>query len=588
MDSYGEELVQSSTRDIMDGAVVKTVRNIEDLAKQAYNEFIEELIKSSRKEIEDPVKKNKPPLFSTIYRVKQACRADIEETSLKNDVRIFSQLFIATQTKDGDLEKFFSHENGANPPSLACGSKIRSGVKADLFPCLRMTVSTESVVTTTSSGTQNISTTDRNDTTSVEPAGTQVKMTIPEKVDGKVSEGSVLVNLMKPAKKMTFTEYDRTVFLPKVVKELQTVERVDIVFDTYKKDSLNGTTRRKRGVGIRRKVEKQSQVPTNWHSFLRIDENKEELFCFLSEHIKAEINTSNILITTFEDKVLTSSGVNVETVSPYNHEEVDTRVFLHALDMSRSGIQRIMIKTVDTDVIVLAVALFSELNLQELWIDFRSGQTQTYYAIHEICNSLGEESAKAMLFFHAFTGCDQTSFFANCKKKSGWSTWRIFADVTATLAKLNSDPTMQAITDAMPMLERFVVFMYDRTSNCLDVNSCRRDLFVKKGRAMEALPPTFVALLQHSCRAAYQAGHIWAQSLVQQQQLPSPDDWGWTMVGEAYLPHWTDLAEAAIVIRELIKCGCNPEKGCSGRCKCVRAELSCTESCRCNGDCERD
>ena len=113
-----------------------------------------------------------------------------------------------------------------------------------------MTVSTESVVTVTSSGTQNISTTDRNDTTSVEPAGTQVKMTIPEEVDGKFLEGSVLVNLLKPAKKMTFTEYGRVVFLPKVVEELQTVERVDISFDNYKNNSLKGTTRRKRGVGI--------------------------------------------------------------------------------------------------------------------------------------------------------------------------------------------------------------------------------------------------------------------------------------------------------------------------------------------------
>ena len=139
----------------------------------------------------------------------------MQSRHLTSDVRIFLQLFIATQTRDGDLEKFFSHKNSANPPSLACGSKIRSGVKADLLPCLRMTVSTESVVISTSSGTQNISTTDRNDTTSVEAAGTQVKMTIPEKVDEKVLEGSVLVNLLKPAKKMTFTEYGRAVFLAK-------------------------------------------------------------------------------------------------------------------------------------------------------------------------------------------------------------------------------------------------------------------------------------------------------------------------------------------------------------------------------------
>ena len=104
----------------------------------------------------------------------------------------------------------------------------------------------------------------------------------------------------------------------------------------------------------------------------------------------------------------------------------------------------------------------------------------------------------------------------------------------------------------MPVLERFVVLMYDQTSNCLDVNSCRRDSFVEKGRAMEALPPTFAALLQYSFHTAYQVGHIWRQSLNQQQQLPPPENWQWKMVRETYFPHWTGLAEAAIPIRELI------------------------------------
>ena len=111
----------------------------------------------------------------------------------------------------------------------------------------------------------------RHDTTSVEPAGTQVKMTIPEKVDGKVLEDSVLVNLLKPAKKMTFTEYGRAVFLPKVVKELQTVERVDIAFDTYKKDSLKGTTRRIKGYGD---TEKSGKAKSGSHKLALISTNR--------------------------------------------------------------------------------------------------------------------------------------------------------------------------------------------------------------------------------------------------------------------------------------------------------------------------
>ena len=82
------------------------------------------------------------------------------------------------------------------------------------------------------SETQSMCTPDCNDNGSAEPKGAQIVLTVPEKVDGKVLEGSVLVNLLKPTKESTFAEYARTVFVPKVTKELQTVERVDIVFDT--------------------------------------------------------------------------------------------------------------------------------------------------------------------------------------------------------------------------------------------------------------------------------------------------------------------------------------------------------------------
>ena len=88
-------------------------------------------------------------------------------------------------------------------------------------------------------------------------------------------------------------------------------------------------------------------------------------------------------------------------------------------------------------------------------------------------------------------------------ERNAWSTWHNFDEVTETSVKLSSSPTIKAVTDATPVLERFVVPMYDRTINCLDVSSCRRDLFLKKGQAMGAIPPTFSVLLQHSFHAAY-------------------------------------------------------------------------------------
>ena len=105
---------------------------------------------------------------------------------------------------------------------------------------------------------------------------------------------------------------------------------------------------------------------------------------------------------------------------------------------------------------------------------------------------------------------------------------------------------------------------------------------------MESLPLTYDALLQHTFGAAFQAGHVWAQALIPQQHLPSPTEWGWTKSDIGYEPYWTSREEASLAIRELIKCGCNPEKGCRGRCKCLKAELRCSELCKCNGDCERE
>ena len=44
---------------------------------------------------------------------------------------------------------------------------------------------------------------------------------------------------------------------------------------------------------------------------------------------------------------------------------------------------------------------------------------------------------------------------------------------------------------------------------------------------MENIPPSQAALLEHSKRAAFQAGHIWGQTLVSEPEVPTPGEWGW-------------------------------------------------------------
>ena len=72
------------------------------------------------------------------------------------------------------------------------------------------------------------------------------------------------------------------------------------------------------------------------------------------------------------------------------------------------------------------------------------------------------------------------------------------------------------------------------------------------------------------------------------QNLPDPTNWGWKLDESGkYRIDWSDLPEAALGIRDLVKCGCNPDKGCHGHCKCISTGLPCTELCLCKGECER-
>ena len=52
------------------------------------------------------------------------------------------------------------------------------------------------------------------------------------------------------------------------------VQRVDIVWDQYKADSLKWQTRTDRGQGVLRIISDKSAVPKDWGAFLQNSENK--------------------------------------------------------------------------------------------------------------------------------------------------------------------------------------------------------------------------------------------------------------------------------------------------------------------------
>jgi len=93
------------------------------------------------------------------------------------------------------------------------------------------------------------------------------------------------------------------------------------------------------------------------------------------------------------------------------------------------------------------------------------------------------------------------------------------------------------------------------------------------------------SLSQHALRAVYQSS-IWYTSLQAVQMVPSPEGWGWCDMDGTWKPVWMTHPEAAKVCLELLKCGCKQE--CAGRCKCIKAYLSCTGLCHCSGECSNN
>ena len=79
-----------------------------------------------------------------------------------------------------------------------------------------------------------------------------------------ILDGPAIVNMLRPGSAKTFADYAKDVFLPYVHSQLNQSQRVDIVWDDYREDTLKDQTREKRGRGVRRRVEPKNAIPRNW------------------------------------------------------------------------------------------------------------------------------------------------------------------------------------------------------------------------------------------------------------------------------------------------------------------------------------
>ncbi|QQP38995.1 uncharacterized protein LOC103506659 [Caligus rogercresseyi] len=370
-----QDLLILDSKDIAGPAAVETVLNAKKIGQEQFEAFTRECLLDTTKAVDDPIPRNKLKVFST-STPRSKSKGQQQLISVKNDHDFFARMYIGCQTRDGNLEDFFRHENQACPPALSDGGNLFTGTKSDLITCLEeiSDAKTETHVTTC-----------------------------------VVLDGAAIVQMLKPAASKTFEEYAHQMFFPYISTKMQTVSRLDLIWDTYLADSLKGSTRAKRGQGVRRRLVAAAAIPGNWQNFLRVDSNKTELFKFLSTALLEWFDQEDKqLIITDGEAVLSKPLLpDLTSLDPCNHEEADSRMLLHASHAPKHGHHSIVIRTVDTDVVVLAVSVVQELQPEDkLWLAFGTGRSFRYLAAHEMAAGLGPEKARALPMFHALTGCD--------------------------------------------------------------------------------------------------------------------------------------------------------------------------------------
>jgi hypothetical protein len=246
-------------------------------------------------------------------------------------------------------------------------------------------------------------------------------------------DGAAIVQMLLPRTARTFEQYSENIFIPFIKSKLNGNKTVHLVWDKYQNNSLKQfeRDRRERGVGKSQayNVTAKTRIPKSWQAFLRVSENKEQLFRFLSEQVLAACKDNEVYVT-MDDKVLSTTPLDFQSLTPCTHEEADSRLILHLSHASNHGHESVIIKTVDTDVVVLGLSNFHQTGVEKLFIEFGVGKHLRQIAIHHIAAKLGKDKGMALPFFHALTGCDTTSSFAYHGKKSAWDTWLAMPGMT--------------------------------------------------------------------------------------------------------------------------------------------------------------
>ena len=223
---------------------------------------------------------------------------------------LVTQLFLSLQSRpDANMADFFRFENQREPPSLADRRSLRAGKKSDIHQCIGATSS---------------------------------RVDAAQQATVVVLDMATIIHMVRPTRAKTFSEYVTFPNVPFLESQVTNdTQRMDAVWHSYPpEDNLKAHAQQRCGNGLRRRVGDGSTpiLKSEWNSgFLKNEDNKKELFSFISRQIcKSDIN-GTFLLSTYFDGVLTNRNFDASGLQPGNQAEADTRILLHLANAAVHG-----------------------------------------------------------------------------------------------------------------------------------------------------------------------------------------------------------------------------------------------------------
>ena len=378
-----------------------------------------------------------------------------------------------------------------------------------------------------------------------------------------------------------------TLFNSQLMNMTYSYDEIILAFDTYKPDSLKKTTREKRQQGqdpIRYQVSDDTNIKhISMSRFLSHEQTKADLTEYLAEKtLEYNKDSSKVIIVSAAGHSRSNRNLHFDD---NNHEEADTLMICLAINASQRSPSsaEITIFSPDTDVLVLAIANY-HLLASTTSVSLVSGIVQ----IRPMWFALGEERAKALSAFHAFTGADNIGRFSGIGKKT-WFKAFLNAESNSIYALKKLLESNEVTEDMLTELAAFVCSVYcPKGFNIESIPELRWHLFCKHMAESTKLPPTLGALKQHTLRVHVQC-NVWGQCDVFHQEFLDPLQNGFYKEPSGEVkPVTTDVLPAPKAIIEMVRCRCTTNCS-SKRCSCRAASLSCTDLCNCDSDqCEND